>query len=44
MIPLGHVGGVPLEEFLPGLVGAGGSLVVARAWLAIHLRRQDRER
>jgi hypothetical protein len=44
VIPLGHVGGVPLEELLPGLVGAGGSLVVARAWLTIHLRRQDRNR
>lgn len=45
MIPLGHVGGLPLEELLPGLAGAGGSLLVARAWLAVHLRRrEDRER
>jgi hypothetical protein len=45
VIALGHVGGVPLEEFLPGLVGAGGSLLVARAWLAVHLRRhEERER
>ncbi|HEX3239380.1 MAG TPA: hypothetical protein VHR18_04510 [Solirubrobacterales bacterium] len=41
MIPLGHVGGLPLEEFLPGVVGAGGSLLVARAWLAVHLRRRE---
>ena len=39
MIPLGHIGGVPLEEFLPGLAGAGAGLLVARAWLAVQLRR-----
>ncbi len=44
MIALGHVGGMPLEELLPSLAGAGGSLLIARAWLAIHLRRQDRDR
>jgi hypothetical protein len=44
VIPLGHVGGMPLEEFLPSLAGAGGSLLVARVWLAVHLRRQDRDR
>jgi hypothetical protein len=42
VIPLGHVGGVPLEEFLPGLAGAGVSLLVARAWLAVHLRRDEK--
>jgi hypothetical protein len=41
VIALGHVGGLPLEEFLPGLAGAGGSLLVARAWLAIQLRRRE---
>ena len=30
-----HVGGVPVEE----LVGASGSLLLARAWLVLHLRR-----
>ena len=35
-----HVGGVPLEETLPSITGAGAMLLVARAWLALHLRRQ----
>lgn len=39
MIPLAHVGGAPLEELLPSLAGAGTALVMARAWLAVHLRR-----
>jgi hypothetical protein len=33
-----HVGGVPLEELLPWL-GPGTGLVLARACMAIHLRR-----
>jgi hypothetical protein len=40
VIPLGHVGGVPVEELLPWLAGPGTGLVVARAWLAVRLRRQ----
>jgi hypothetical protein len=36
MIPLAHVGGVPLEELLP----SGAALLMARAWLTVHLRRQ----
>lgn len=36
-----HVGGMPLEELLPSLAGAGTGLVLARAWLAVHLRRRD---
>jgi hypothetical protein len=39
VIPLAHVGGLPLEEFLPGLAGSGASLLVARAWLNLRLRR-----
>jgi hypothetical protein len=35
-----HVGGVPLEEALPSLGGAGASLLLARAWLSFHLRRR----
>ena len=35
-----HVAGLPLEEALPALAGAGATLVVARAWLALHLRRR----
>jgi hypothetical protein len=34
-----HVGGVPVEEMLPSLTGAGAALLLARAWLMLHLRR-----
>jgi hypothetical protein len=37
---IAHVGGVPLEEILPTLAGAGTGLVVARAWLMLRLRRR----
>ena len=39
MTVLAHVGGVPVEELLPSAAGAGGALLLARAWLAFHLRR-----
>lgn len=35
-----HVGGVPVEEVLPALAGTGTGLLVARAWLAVRLRRR----
>ncbi len=35
-----HVGGVPLEEVLPSLTGAGAGLLLARARLMLHLRRR----
>jgi hypothetical protein len=35
-----HVGGVPVEEILPTLAGAGTGLLVARAWLVVRLRRR----
>jgi hypothetical protein len=31
-----HVGGVPLEEIAPSVTG----LLLARAWLMLHLRRR----
>lgn len=37
---IAHVGGVPLEEVLPLLAGAGASLLMARVWLTLHLRRR----
>ncbi len=40
MIPLAHVGGLPLEELLPAIAAPGASLLAARAWLNLHLRRQ----
>jgi hypothetical protein len=41
MIPLAHVGGMPVEELLPWLAGPGTGLVVARAWIAVNLRRHE---
>ena len=35
---IAHVGGVPVEEILPSLTGAGAGLMLARAWLMLHLR------
>jgi hypothetical protein len=44
VIPLAHVGGVPVEELLPWLAGPG-TVVVARAWIAVRLRhREERNR
>ena len=37
---IAHVGGLPLEEILPTLGGAGTGLLVARAWLMLRLRRR----
>jgi hypothetical protein len=43
-IPFAHVAGVPVEELIPTLAGSGGALLLARGWLALHLRRDDRRR
>ena len=37
---IAHVGGVPVEEILPALAGAGAGLLVVRAWLTLRLRRR----
>jgi len=37
---IAHVGGVPLEEALPSLTGAGAGLLLARAWVMLRLRRR----
>jgi hypothetical protein len=42
MISLAHVGGMPVEEFLPWLAGPGTGLIVARAWVGVRLRRGPR--
>jgi hypothetical protein len=36
---LAHVAGVPVEELIPTVAGAGSVLLLARAWLELHLRR-----
>jgi hypothetical protein len=39
---IAHVGVLPLEEIVPSLVGAGGALALARAWIMLRLRsRRD---
>lgn len=43
MIPLGHVAGVPVEEFIPAVASTGVSLLAARAWLSLQLKRQERK-
>jgi hypothetical protein len=45
VIPGGHVGGVPVEEVLPWLLGPGTGLIAVRAWLAVRAdRHRDRDR
>jgi hypothetical protein len=34
-----HIGGVPVEEMFAGLAGPGVALLVARAWLVVHVHR-----
>jgi hypothetical protein len=36
---IAHVAALPLEELAPVLGGVGGGLLVARAWITMHLRR-----
>ena len=42
MIPLGHVGGLPVEEFLPALATTGASIIATRAWRTLRPRRLRR--
>ena len=37
---LAHVGGVPAEELLPSVASVSATLLVARAWLMLRLRRR----
>jgi hypothetical protein len=39
VIVLAHVAGVPVEEMIPSVAGTGAVLLMARAWLELHLRR-----
>jgi hypothetical protein len=41
---IAHVAGVPVEEVLPSAAGAGGALLLARAWMMVHLRRRKEPR
>jgi hypothetical protein len=37
---IAHVAGVPLEEIVPSLTGAGAGVLVVRAWIMLRLRRR----
>jgi hypothetical protein len=37
---IAHVGGLPLEEILPSLTGAGAGLLAARTWIMLRVRRR----
>jgi hypothetical protein len=37
---IAHVGGVPVEELLPSVAGAGAGLLLARAWVMLRVRRR----
>jgi hypothetical protein len=37
---IAHLGGMPLEEVLPSVTGAGAGLLAARAWIMVRLRRR----
>ena len=41
LLVIAHVGGVPLEELLPTVAGAGAGLLLARAWLERPACRRD---
>jgi hypothetical protein len=37
---IAHLGGLPLEEVAPSLTGAVATMVLARAWLMVRVRRR----
>jgi hypothetical protein len=37
---IAHVGGVPVEEAVSSLAGAGAALLLARVWLMLHPSRR----
>jgi hypothetical protein len=42
---IAHVGGVPVEEILPAIVGGmGAGLLLARAWVVSRVRHGSRSR
>jgi hypothetical protein len=43
VIPFGHVAGMPVEEFIPAVASTGVSLLAARVWLSLQLKRRDHE-
>jgi hypothetical protein len=39
---IAHVGGVPVEEILPSVTGAGASLLLVRTWMVLRVRQRRR--
>jgi hypothetical protein len=39
---IAHIGGVPVEELLPTVAGAGSMVLLARGWASVRLRRHRR--
>ena len=39
-----HVAGLPVEELLPSLAGAGAGLLFVRAWIALRFGEREDER
>jgi hypothetical protein len=39
---IAHIGGMPVEEMLPSVTGAGAALLAARGWMVLRLRRRRR--
>jgi hypothetical protein len=44
MTVVAHVGGLPVEELIPAVAGAGSVLLLARNWVSLRLRRDRRRR
>jgi nitrate reductase gamma subunit len=41
---IAHISGVPAEELVPVLSGAGAGLLVVRGWMMLRLRRRRKAR
>jgi len=41
---IAHIGGVPVEELIPSMAGAGTGLLMARAWISLRRSRKGKPR
>ena len=39
---IAHVTGIPVEELIPTVAGAGSVLLLGRTWVSLRLRRHRR--
>jgi cytochrome oxidase assembly protein ShyY1 len=42
VIVIAHVAGVPVEELIPTVAGAGSMVLLARGWVSVRVRRYRR--